>query len=477
MTFKEFNEKYGYLKNTEEVPEEPQTLAGRISLFRTYGKLKFIVMYENDSKVQLLASSDKWHSAPDFQKEINSFHMGDIVGAEGYPSRTKTGELSLTISKLTLLAPCLHQLPKRKLEDQEVRYRQRFFDLIVNRENRQIFQTRSLVVSEIRRFLDEREFLEVETPIMWQTCGGATAKPFITKHNALNIDLWLRVAPELFLKMLVVGGFPRVYEIGKLFRNEGMDLTHNPEFTTVEFYWAFADYNDLMDITEKIMQHIVLKVKGTLKFEILEQLPNGEKVKKVVDFSSPWKRVDMIQELEKRINFTFPELVDTPEVQKIIQQKIEEFKVDCAPPLTISRMLDKLVGHFLEPEFVSPTFLLNHPQVMSPLAKFHRSRPGVVERFEVFINGLEYCNAYTELNVPMVQRELFLDQIKQKTELKDDEAMDYDDTFCRALEYGLPPTAGWGMGIDRLVMLLTNQVAIREVILFPLMRPIIGSEE
>jgi lysyl-tRNA synthetase class 2 len=463
----EFLTKFESLAVNEEKPEIKCHLAGRIYKIRSYGKLHFVDLCEGETKVQLLCRTQTWHDSEKFKEEFESFYLGDVVGAEGFPGRTKSGELSLCTTRLTLLAPCLHQWPS-KLEDTEVRFRQRYLDLLINRPNLRIFEARCKIIGALREFLNGRGFQEVETPIMWQIAGGAAAKPFLTHHNALNTDLSLRVAPELFLKMCVVGGMPRVYEIGKNFRNEGMDPTHNPEFTNCEFYMAYADYGILMDMTEECLRALVKSVSKDGSLNVTIQDANGPVV---IDFAQPFQRIDMISELEKHLGVKLPPLEDTPEVRDQLDALAKKHEVECGEPRTVARLLDKLVGRFIEPNCINPTFLINHPQVMSPLAKWHRDLPGLVERFELFINGLEYCNAYTELNAPMVQRDLFLEQLKQK-EANDDEAMPYDDTFCLALEYGLPPTAGWGLGVDRFIMLLTGQVSIREVLLFPLMKQI-----
>ncbi|OMO99502.1 Lysine-tRNA ligase, class II [Corchorus capsularis] len=354
------------------------------------------------------------------------------------------------------------------LKDQETRYRQRYLDLMLNLEVRQIFKTRSKIISYIRSFLDNLDFLEVETPMMNMIAGGAAARPFVTHHNELNMKLYMRIAPELYLKELVVGGLDRVYEIGKQFRNEGIDLTHNPEFTTCEFYMAFADYNDLMELTEKMLSGMVKELTGGYKIKYHANGLDNDPIE--IDFTPPFRRLDMVEELEKMANLNIPKDFSSDEANKYLVDACAKFEIKCPPPQTTARLLDKLVGHFLEETCVNPTFIINHPEIMSPLAKWHRSKPGLTERFELFINKHELCNAYTELNDPVVQRQRFAEQLKDR-QSGDDEAMALDETFCTALEYGLPPTGGWGLGIDRLAMLLTDSQNIKEVLLFPAMKP------
>jgi lysyl-tRNA synthetase class 2 len=357
------------------------------------------------------------------------------------------------------------------LKDPELIYRRRYLDLIINKESRERFLKRNKIIVYIRKYFDEREFIEVETPTLNMIAGGAAARPFVTYHNDLKLDLFLRIAPELYLKQLVIGGLDRVYEIGKQFRNEGIDLTHNPEFTSCEFYMAYADVNDLMEMTEEMLNGMVMAVNGSTHLTYCPKKREQSIEPAEIDFQRPFKRIHILHELSKILGADLNgENIETEEVMNIMLKACEMNSITVDEPRTVSRVLDKLVGHFIEPQCINPTFITGYPIATSPLAKNHRSEKGMVERFELFINGKEVVNAYTELNNPFEQRHRFKMQAKDISE-GDDEAMVTDEDFCLAMEYGLPPTGGWGLGIDRLTMFLTNASNIKDVLLFPAMKP------
>jgi lysyl-tRNA synthetase class 2 len=473
-----FRERYEGMASQAKDADTLVSIAGRIANVRSSsGKLVFYTIQGDGVTLQAMCSLNDHDAGEESFYEIHGLlRRGDIVGMRGNPGKTKTGELSIFPTSVTLLSPCLRMLPKARgdksgLTSQDTRYRKRYLDLICNKESRNVFATRAKCINYIRRFLDIRNFLEVETPILNMIPGGATARPFETVHNELKMQMFMRIAPELYLKTLIVGGLDRVYEIGRQFRNEGMDMTHNPEFTTCEFYMAYADYNDLMDMTEEMLRGMVKEITGSYKLTYHPNRgPDGPGEPIVVDFEPPFERIPMVAGIEERGGFKIPP-IDTDEARVFLDKKCKELEIDCSSPRSTARLLDKLVEHFIESSICErPTFITDHPELMSPLAKYHRSSKGMTERFELFINGKELCNAYTELNNPRVQRERFAEQAQQKA-AGDDEAQFMDENFCEAMEYGLPPTGGWGLGIDRLTMFLTDNNTIKEVLLFPAMKP------
>ncbi|TGJ77548.1 hypothetical protein E0Z10_g10723 [Xylaria hypoxylon] len=452
-------------------------LGVRIMAQRSYGaSLRFYDCKAEGVSIQIMCDAKESTGLP-FAEQHDHLRRGDWIGVVGFPGRTKpktrdVGELSIFAREVTLLTPCLHQLPSSHfgLKDKEQRYRQRYLDLILNNTTRDTFAKRAKIIGYLRQFLNDRDFLEVQTPMMNKIAGGATARPFKTFHNDMNIELFMRVAPELYLKQLVVGGLERVYEIGRQFRNEDIDLTHNPEFTTLEFYCAFFDVHDLMNITEEMISGLVKAVTGS--YQTVYHTQDGTEYS--INWEAPWPRVNMIPALEKATESKFPpaDQFNTDETHEFFVKLLQRLNIACSPPLTTSRMIDKLVGEFIESRCISPTFITGHPQIMSPLAKADRSVPGICERFEAFVCTKEIANAYTELNDPIDQRARFLDQANDKDK-GDLEAQLIDETFCEALEYGLPPTGGFGLGIDRVVMFLTDQYSIKEVLTFPLMKDVV----
>ncbi|XP_032652266.1 lysine--tRNA ligase isoform X1 [Chelonoidis abingdonii] len=473
LSLTDFIERYSHLQAGDHLRDITVRVAGRIHAKRASGgKLIFYDLRGEGVKLQVMANSRNYKSEEEYIHINNKLRRGDIIGVQGSPGKTKKGELSVIPWEISLLSPCLHMLPHLHfgLKDKETRFRQRYLDLILNDYVRQKFIIRAKIITYLRSFLDELGFLEIETPMMNIIPGGAVAKPFITYHNELDMNLYMRIAPELYHKTLVVGGMDRVYEIGRQFRNEGIDLTHNPEFTTCEFYMAYADYHDLMEITEKLLSGMVKHITGSYKVTYHPDGPEGHACE--IDFTPPFRKISMVCELERILGVKLPatDHFETEETRKFFDAICVERSVECPPPRTTARLLDKLVGEFLEVTCINPTFICDHPQIMSPLAKWHRSQRGLTERFELFVMKKEICNAYTELNDPFRQRQFFEDQAKAKA-AGDDEAMFIDDNFCTALEYGLPPTAGWGMGIDRLTMFLTDSNNIKEVLLFPAMKP------
>ena len=432
-------------------------VAGRLMSKRIMGKASFGSILDSDGRIQVYFSRDDLGEVEyaDFKK----MDMGDIIGVEGEVFKTRTGETSIHAKKVTLLSKSLLPLPEKYhgLTNPELRYRQRYVDLIANPEVKELFIKRSKIVSAIREFLDNEGFYEVETPVLNTLAGGANARPFITHHNTLDIDMYLRIAPELHLKRCIVGGFEKVYEIGRQFRNEGMDPKHNPEFTTVELYQAYTDYLGMMDITERLVRFCASKVCDSLKITY-QGTP--------IDLESPWERLSMVDAVKKYQGMDF----DNEELSVLIE-KANKKGLEIKADETWGNVLFKVFDAFVEDHLDGPVFIYDYPVEVSPLAKRKPSDPRLTERFEVFITGKELGNAFSELNDPIDQRERFAAQVKAK-EQGDDEAQPYDEDFVNALEYGMPPTGGFGMGVDRLVMILTDSFSIREVLLFPTMKPI-----
>jgi lysyl-tRNA synthetase class 2 len=445
------------------------SIAGRIMSVRIMGKAAFAVMQDATDRIQLYVNRDE--ICPDEDKTMYNevfkklLDIGDIIGVKGYVFTTQTGEISIHVSSFIFLSKALNPLPLPKEKDGEIfdaftdpemRYRMRYVDLIVNRQHKSIFIKRTGVFNAMRNFFNDKGYMEVETPVLQPIPGGAAARPFITHHNALDTTLYLRIANELYLKRLIVGGFDGVYEFSKDFRNEGMDRTHNPEFTVMELYVAYKDYYWMMDMTESLLRHVAMAVNGS------DQVEFGDKV---IDFGKPFERISIIDALKKYGN------VDVAGMdEETMRKTCKAHGIHADEKMGRGKMIDELFGELVEHHLIQPVFIIDYPVEMSPLTKKHRDNPELTERFELIINGKEIANCYSELNDPIDQRERFQHQLSL-SEKGDDEAMFIDQDFLRALEYGMPPTAGIGIGMDRLVMLLTNQQSIQEVLFFPQMRP------
>ena len=445
------------------------SIAGRIMSRRIMGKASFMELQDSEGRIQVYISRDD--ICPDENKDLYNvifkklLDIGDFVGVEGFVFRTQMGEISVHAQKLTLLSKSLRPLPIVKYKDgvaydgfndAELRYRQRYVDLIVNDGVKDIFLKRAKVIKTLRTVLDEAGYTEVETPILQSIPGGASARPFITHHNSLDIDLYLRIATELYLKRLIVGGFEGVYEIGKNFRNEGMDRTHNPEFTCMELYVQYKDYNWMMSFTEQLLERICVAVNGSS-----EAVVDG----KTISFKAPYRRLPILEAIKEKTGY---DLEGKSEDE--IRQICHELKMEIDDTMGKGKLIDEIFGEFCEGTFIQPTFIIDYPVEMSPLTKMHRSKPGLTERFELMVNGKELANAYSELNDPLDQEERFKEQLRL-SEKGDDEAMFIDQDFLKALQYGMPPTSGIGIGIDRLAMLMTGKPFIQEVLFFPQMRP------
>jgi lysyl-tRNA synthetase, class II len=433
----------------------PVRFAGRITSVRGHGKTTFATLEDGAGKMQIYARKDDLGEAWKFFDYID---IGDYIGVEGTVFRTHMGEITIRVAKAEMLAKSLRPLPEKwhGLQDKELRYRRRYLDLIANPEVKEYFVKRAKIISETRKFLDERGFLEVETPALQPIYGGATARPFVTHHNALDMDLYLRIADELYLKRLIIGGFEKVYEIAKDFRNEGMDKYHNPEFTMLEFYWAYADYNDLMDFLEQMYRHLAVSISGgTL-------LPFGEIQ---IDLGKPFARIPYFKAITDTCGHNIIDLTESE-----LSALAKKLGVEADPKSSRGQYIEAFFDKFVEPTLIQPTFLKDFPVEISPLAKVHRDDPRLAERFELFIAGFEFGNAFSELNDPQDQRRRMLEQAALIAR-GHAEAAPVDEDFIFAMEHGMPPTAGYGVGIDRVTMLLTNAPSIRDIIIFPTMKP------
>jgi len=446
------------LNNFADLEGKTVKIAGRIMAKRRHGKAGFANLQDLSGNIQLyFRKDDLGEQKYEYFKKLD---IGDILGIKGEVFRTQKGEISIHVRDLVFLSKSLHPLPEKwhGLKDVELRYRQRYVDLIVNPEVKEVFIKRSRIIKEIRNYLDERGFLEVETPMMQPIAGGATARPFITHHNALDMDLYLRIAPELYLKRLIVGGLEKVYEINRNFRNEGISTKHNPEFTMMEVYQAYADYEVMMDLTEDMIATVVKKVNGSMVVEM-----EGQRI----DFTPPWPRISMLEAIEKYTGVNFAQIKSDEEARAAALK----LNLEVDENSTRGDLINKVFEEFVEEKLIQPTFVYGHPVEISPLAKRNATNPEFTDRFEVFIMQREIANAFSELNDPIDQRERFLKQVEKRNQ-GDGEAHMMDEDYIKALEYGMPPAGGLGIGIDRLVMIITASPSIRDVILFPTLRRI-----
>lgn len=446
------------LDNFDEFDEKEVKIAGRIMSKRGHGKVNFMDLQDSVGRIQLFNKVNEL--GEENYAKVKNMDIGDIVGVEGTIFKTQSGEISIRTKSVVLLSKSLQILPEKwhGLKDPDLRYRQRYVDLIMNPEIKDTFIKRSKIISAIREFLDTRGFLQVDTPILNTIAGGANARPFITHHNTLDIDMYLRIANELYLKRLIVGGFDKVYEMGRMFRNEGMDHTHNPEYTAIELYQAYADYNDMMNITEQLVAFVCEKVNGSTKAQFGET---------EIDFTPPWRRITMVDAIKEYADINFDEIETDEQAREVAKAN----NVEIRDNMSRGEVINECFEHFCEEKLVQPTFVLGHPVEVSPLAKRNPDDERYTHRFEAFVCTKEIANAFSELNNPIDQKERFLKQVEAR-ENGDDEAqmMDYD--FLNALEVGLPPTGGLGIGVDRLIMMLTNNESIRDIMLFPTMKPV-----